>query len=75
MPVPAYPVTSAPAAAAAAAGAAAAPSPAAALARAAAALRARTGGPDDDGPQLLEHVLGWVLVVAVAVLVTRLGLL
>ncbi|WP_236239058.1 SCO1431 family membrane protein [Streptomyces sp. CC228A] len=37
--------------------------------------RARTGGPRDDGPELVERVLGWVLVVAVAVLVTRLGLL
>ncbi|MFF9630003.1 SCO1431 family membrane protein [Streptomyces fradiae] len=38
-------------------------------------LRARTGGPKDDGPELLEHVLGWVLVVFVAMLVTRAGLL
>ncbi|WP_374983931.1 SCO1431 family membrane protein [Streptomyces fradiae] len=38
-------------------------------------LRARTGGPKDDGPKLLEHVLGWVLVVLVAMLVTRAGLL
>ncbi|MER7109183.1 SCO1431 family membrane protein [Streptomyces sp. NPDC000229] len=37
--------------------------------------RARTGGPKDDGPQLLEHVLGWVLVVVFAMLVTRVGLL
>ncbi|MFE7130374.1 SCO1431 family membrane protein [Streptomyces sp. NPDC057638] len=36
--------------------------------------RSRTGGPD-DGPELLEHVLGWILVVVVAMLVTRLGLL
>ncbi|MFF2654412.1 SCO1431 family membrane protein [Streptomyces sp. NPDC058045] len=38
--------------------------------------RTRTGGPGDDrGPRILEQVLGWVLVVAVALLVTRLGLL
>ncbi|MDN3295763.1 SCO1431 family membrane protein [Streptomyces ficellus] len=42
---------------------------------AAAAPRARTGGPDDDGPQLLEHALGWVLVVVFAMLVTQAGLL
>ncbi|MFI1016975.1 SCO1431 family membrane protein [Streptomyces sp. NPDC020965] len=40
----------------------------------AARARLRTGGPD-DGPQLLEHILGWTLVVVVAMLVTRLGLL
>ncbi|MEU9984768.1 SCO1431 family membrane protein [Streptomyces sp. NPDC050856] len=40
----------------------------------AAPARARTGGPKDDGPQLLEHILGWVLVVVFAMLVTRLGL-
>ncbi|MFD3517593.1 SCO1431 family membrane protein [Streptomyces sp. NPDC058657] len=39
-------------------------------------FRARTGGPDDlDGPKLLEHVLGWTLVVVVAMLVTGAGLL
>ncbi len=39
-------------------------------------VRARTGGPrDDDGPKLLEHVLGWTLVVLLAVLVTRAGLM
>ncbi|MEE1803661.1 SCO1431 family membrane protein [Streptomyces sp. NPDC101062] len=37
--------------------------------------RARTGGPKDDGPQLLEHLLGWTLVVLVAVLVSHTGLL
>ncbi|MEU7303539.1 SCO1431 family membrane protein [Streptomyces sp. NPDC007206] len=37
--------------------------------------RARTGGPQDDGPQILEHVMGWILVAVVAMLVTRLGLL
>ncbi|MFF3555077.1 SCO1431 family membrane protein [Streptomyces tsukubensis] len=41
---------------------------------AAPAPRTRTGGPD-EGSDLLEHVLGWALVVLVAVLVTRLGLL
>ncbi|SEE13381.1 SCO1431 family membrane protein [Streptomyces sp. NBC_00727] len=40
----------------------------------AARRRARTGGPD-DGPKLLEHVMGWTLVVVVAMLVTQLGLL
>ncbi|TXS51480.1 SCO1431 family membrane protein [Streptomyces sp. t39] len=35
--------------------------------------RTRTGGP--DGPAVLEHVLGWTLVVLLAVLITRLGLL
>ncbi|MFJ7333362.1 SCO1431 family membrane protein [Streptomyces sp. NPDC101110] len=44
-------------------------------AQSATALRARTGGPRDDGPKIVEHVLGWVLVVVVAMLVTRLGLL
>ncbi|MEU3031785.1 SCO1431 family membrane protein [Streptomyces incarnatus] len=39
------------------------------------AARARTGGPRDDGPKILEHVLGWVLVVVTAMLVTQLGLL
>lgn len=37
--------------------------------------RARTGGPDDDGPKIVEHIMGWVLVVVVAMLVTRAGLL
>ncbi|GGX87976.1 SCO1431 family membrane protein [Streptomyces fructofermentans] len=36
--------------------------------------RTRTGGPLDDGPGLVEHIAGWVLVVVVAMLVTRLGL-
>ncbi|MBV2354548.1 SCO1431 family membrane protein [Streptomyces sp. J2-1] len=39
------------------------------------APRARTGGPRDDRPQYLEHVLGWVLVAVIAMLVTQLGLL
>ncbi|MEU6480172.1 SCO1431 family membrane protein [Streptomyces sp. NPDC047017] len=39
--------------------------------------RPRTGGPQDDGdgPKALEHVLGWTLVVVIAMLVTQLGLL
>ncbi|MFG2881048.1 SCO1431 family membrane protein [Streptomyces sp. NPDC048297] len=37
--------------------------------------RARTGGPREDGPKILEHVMGWTLVVVVAMLVTQLGLL
>ncbi|MFF3614243.1 SCO1431 family membrane protein [Streptomyces sp. NPDC002580] len=41
----------------------------------AARLRSRTGGPEDDGPKVLEHVMGWILVIVVAMLVTRLGLL
>ncbi|MEU4930336.1 SCO1431 family membrane protein [Streptomyces yokosukanensis] len=39
------------------------------------ATRARTGGPQEDGPKILEHAMGWVLVVVVAMLVTQLGLL
>ncbi|MEI5103567.1 SCO1431 family membrane protein [Streptomyces sp. PmtG] len=41
----------------------------------AAVSRARTGGPQEDGPQLLEHLLGWTLVVVLAMLVTQAGLL
>ena len=37
--------------------------------------RARTGGPKDDGPRILEHVAGWTFVVVLAMLVTQLGLL
>ncbi|MEW1718750.1 SCO1431 family membrane protein [Streptomyces sp. NPDC093109] len=37
--------------------------------------RARTGGPKDDEPQLLEHLLGWTLVVLLAVFVSHAGLL
>lgn len=37
--------------------------------------RTRTGGPRDDGPKIVEHLMGWVLVVVVAMLVTRLGAL
>ncbi|MFF5498841.1 SCO1431 family membrane protein [Streptomyces aquilus] len=39
------------------------------------ATRARTGGPRDDGPKVLEHIAGWTLVVVIAMLVTQLGLL
>ncbi|MEB8343945.1 SCO1431 family membrane protein [Streptomyces endophyticus] len=40
-----------------------------------AAARARTGGPEDNGPKILEHVLGWTFVVVLAMLVTQLGLM
>ncbi|MGW0735956.1 SCO1431 family membrane protein [Streptomyces sp. NPDC002851] len=40
-----------------------------------AATRARTGGPKDDGPKILEHFLGWTLVVVLAMFVTQTGLL
>ncbi|WP_329015770.1 SCO1431 family membrane protein [Streptomyces sp. NBC_00690] len=36
--------------------------------------RTRTGGPD-DGSRVLEHIVGWTLVVVLAMLVTQLGLL
>ncbi|MFG3499086.1 SCO1431 family membrane protein [Streptomyces sp. NPDC047928] len=39
------------------------------------AARVRTGGPTDDGPKMLEHLLGWVLVVVLAMFVTQIGLL
>ncbi|MES4892630.1 SCO1431 family membrane protein [Streptomyces sp. NPDC096012] len=39
------------------------------------ATRVRTGGPQEDGPKILEHAMGWLLVVMVAMLVTQLGLL
>ncbi|MER6717896.1 SCO1431 family membrane protein [Streptomyces halstedii] len=38
------------------------------------ARRARTGGPD-DGPKVLEHLLGWTLVVVLALFVTQAGLM
>ncbi|GGX08482.1 SCO1431 family membrane protein [Streptomyces lomondensis] len=44
-------------------------------AHSATAGRVRTGGPQEDGPKIVEHVMGWVLVVVVAMLVTQLGLL
>lgn len=46
-----------------------------AISATAARVRARTGGPHDDGPRILEHVMGWALVVVVAMLVTQLGLI
>ncbi|MGK5630798.1 SCO1431 family membrane protein [Streptomyces sp. URMC 123] len=39
------------------------------------AAAARTGGPQDDSPQLLEHILGWTLVVVLAMFVTQTGLI
>ncbi|PZT69985.1 SCO1431 family membrane protein [Streptomyces sp. SW4] len=39
------------------------------------AARTRTGGPQDDGPKIVEHVAGWTLVVVLAMLVAQLGLL
>ncbi|CAL9380115.1 MULTISPECIES: SCO1431 family membrane protein [unclassified Streptomyces] len=44
-------------------------------ANAATVTRVRTGGPREDGPKIAEHVLGWTLVVVLAMLVTQLGLL
>ncbi|MDX3381747.1 SCO1431 family membrane protein [Streptomyces niveiscabiei] len=44
-------------------------------ANSATAAEVRTGGPREDGPKVLEHALGWVLVAVVAMLVTQLGLL
>ncbi|MEU3891772.1 SCO1431 family membrane protein [Streptomyces sp. NPDC029041] len=44
-------------------------------AQSATAHHVRTGGPRDDGPKIVEHLMGWALVVVVAMLVTRLGLL
>jgi len=37
--------------------------------------RFRTGGPREDGPKILEHLMGWTLVVVLAMLVSQLGLL
>ncbi|QEU95771.1 SCO1431 family membrane protein [Streptomyces kanamyceticus] len=37
--------------------------------------KARTGGPKEDGPNVLEHLAGWTLVVVLAMLVTQAGLL
>ncbi|MDO0928675.1 SCO1431 family membrane protein [Streptomyces sp. TG1A-8] len=39
------------------------------------ATRVRTGGPQEEGPRILEHVTGWLLVVVIAMFVTQLGLL
>jgi hypothetical protein len=44
-------------------------------AHSATAARTRTGGPRENGPKILEHVMGWTLAVVVAMLVVRLGLL
>ncbi|MDV9171183.1 SCO1431 family membrane protein [Streptomyces sp. W16] len=41
----------------------------------AASARTRTGGPKDDGPKIAEHIMGWTLVVVIAMLVTQIGLL
>ncbi|MDH6626007.1 hypothetical protein M2271_003823 [Streptomyces sp. LBL] len=41
----------------------------------ASATRAGTGGPREGGPKIVEHVLGWALVVVIAMLVAQLGLL
>ncbi|MDW8810318.1 SCO1431 family membrane protein [Streptomyces scabiei] len=34
-----------------------------------------TGGPRDDAPKTVEHLMGWTLVVVVAMLLTQLGLM
>ncbi|MFI9615463.1 SCO1431 family membrane protein [Streptomyces sp. NPDC052023] len=44
-------------------------------AQSATAARVRTGGPQDDGPKIVEHVMGWTLVVVLAMLLTQVGLL
>ncbi|MFC8433111.1 SCO1431 family membrane protein [Streptomyces sp. NPDC057253] len=44
-------------------------------AQSATAARTRTGGPQDDGPSVVEHIAGWALVAVLAMLVTQLGLL
>lgn len=44
-------------------------------AQSATTARLRTGGPRDGGPRVVEHAMGWVLVMVVAMLVTQLGLL
>ncbi|GGO50909.1 MULTISPECIES: SCO1431 family membrane protein [Streptomyces] len=46
----------------------------AATSAAAARPKARTGGPK-DGPNVLEHLAGWTLVVVLAMLVSQTGLL
>ncbi|MFJ8077683.1 SCO1431 family membrane protein [Streptomyces sp. NPDC096176] len=33
----------------------------------------RTGGPDDES-DILEHIVGWTLVVVLAMLITQVGL-
>lgn len=37
--------------------------------------RTGTGGPREDGPKILEHALGWTLVVVLAMFVTQAGLM
>ncbi|MBA6440004.1 SCO1431 family membrane protein [Streptomyces sp. DSM 41524] len=37
-------------------------------------LHTRTGGPSDGEDHLLEHLLGWSLVVVLALLTAQLGL-
>ncbi|MEV7992765.1 SCO1431 family membrane protein [Streptomyces sp. NPDC086077] len=44
-------------------------------AQSATAARVRTGGPKDDGPKIVEHIVGWTLVVVLAMLLTQVGLL
>ncbi|MBG0856797.1 SCO1431 family membrane protein [Streptomyces spinoverrucosus] len=44
-------------------------------AQSATATRVRTGGPKDDGPKIVEHIMGWTLVVVLAMLLTQLGLM
>ncbi|MFI8998857.1 SCO1431 family membrane protein [Streptomyces sp. NPDC053542] len=48
--------------------------PAEAAAAALDAPAARTGGPDDDHSPWMEHVLGWTLVVVLAMFLTQTGL-
>lgn len=42
---------------------------------AAAPARTRTGGPQEDGPKIFEHLVGWTFVVVLAMLVAQLGLI
>ncbi|MDX3455258.1 SCO1431 family membrane protein [Streptomyces sp. ME02-8801-2C] len=42
---------------------------------AAAPARTRTGGPQEDGPKIFEHVMGWTFVMVLAMFVVQLGLL
>ncbi|MFI9027401.1 SCO1431 family membrane protein [Streptomyces sp. NPDC053560] len=50
------------------------PAEAAASAAALDAPAARTGGPKDDSPWM-EHLLGWTLVVVLAMFLTQTGLI
>ncbi|MFJ8821852.1 SCO1431 family membrane protein [Streptomyces sp. NPDC102467] len=38
------------------------------------AARTRTGGPQ-DGPKIVEHIVGWAFVIVLAMLVTQAGLM